>query len=56
MQLDKARVEKVIAGITSNATGKTVLRDFFAEADESRTYRELGISKDYICYVLKCSD
>jgi len=56
MQLDKPRVQKLIASITSNAVLTGFLRNFFAIADESQTYRELGKTKGYICYVLRLAD
>ena len=53
MQLDQPRVEEIIASISSNRVIKKFLRNFLAEAEESKTYKELGNTKDYICYVLK---
>ena len=53
MQLDKPRVEKYIGLISTNHIVKRFLRNFFASADESKTFNELGRSKEYICYVLK---
>ena len=53
MQLDQPRVEEIIASISSNMVIKKFLRNFLAEAEESKTYKELGNTKDYICYVLK---
>jgi hypothetical protein len=53
MQLDKPRVEKYINLISMNPVIKMFLRNFFASAEESKTYQELGKNKEYICYVLK---
>lgn len=55
MQLDKPRVEKYINLISTNALVKRFLRNFFAIAEDSKTYLELGRSKEYICYILKRS-
>ena len=53
MQLDKPRVEKIISNITSNEFLKRFLRNYFGSAEQSKTYEELGKTKEYICYVLK---
>jgi len=53
MQLDKSRVEKYISLISTNILIKRFLRNFLGSAEESRTYSQLGKTKEYICYVLK---
>ena len=53
MQLDKPRVEKMIAQISGNPVAARVLRNFLGSGEQSRAFEELGRSKDYICYVLK---
>lgn len=53
MNLDRQRIEKIIKSISGNTCITKLLRGFFASADGSRTYNELGKSKEYICYVLK---
>ena len=55
MQLDKPRVEKLIASISTNLVLRRFLRNFFSSAEGSRVWEELGKSKEYICYVLKPS-
>ena len=55
MQLDKPRVEKLIASISTNLVLRRFLRNFFSSAEGSRIWEELGKSKEYICYVLKPS-
>jgi hypothetical protein len=53
MQLDKPRVERLIQKLTSNKVVTRILRNFLASGEESKMKEDLGISKDYICYVLK---
>jgi hypothetical protein len=53
MQLDKPRVLKIINSISHNTIVKRFLKNFFALAEESKTFSELGKTKEYICYVLK---
>jgi len=55
MHLDKPRVEKLIASISTNLVLRRFLRNFFSSAEGSRVWEELGKSKEYICYVLKPS-
>ena len=55
MQLDKPRVEKLIASISTSLVLRRFLRNFFSSAEGSRIWEELGKSKEYICYVLKPS-
>jgi hypothetical protein len=55
MQLDKPRVEKLIASISTNQVFRRFLRNFFSSAEGSRVWEELVKSKEYICYVLKPS-
>lgn len=54
MELDKPRVEKIVSSITSNPIVRRYLRNFFGSAEGSKTFLELGKTKEYICYVLKC--
>ncbi|CDW89709.1 UNKNOWN [Stylonychia lemnae] len=54
MNLDKPRVEKMISKfITDNEIAKQVMRNILASAEGSKTYEELGKTKEYICYVLR---
>ena len=55
MQLDKPRVEKLIASISTSLVLRRFLKNFFSSAEGSRIWEELGKSKEYICYVLKPS-
>lgn len=53
MKLDKDRVEKIVDQISSNLPVRKLMRGFFASAEGSRTFNNLGTSKEYICYVLR---
>eukprot|EP00347_Sterkiella_histriomuscorum_P016166 403354232 len=53
MNLDKSRSERLIQTISENKYIVRILRNFLASAEESRTYQDLGKTKEYICYVLK---
>lgn len=53
MNLDKPRIERLISTISENKYVVRILRNFLASAEESKTYLELGKTKEYICYVLK---
>lgn len=53
MNLDKPRLERLIQSISENQYVGRVLRNFLASAEDSKTFRELGKTKDYICYVLR---
>lgn len=56
MQLDKPRIEKMISHMflaTANQVVHRVFRNFLASGESSKTYEDLGKTKDYICYVLK---
>ena len=56
MQLDKPRIEKMISHMflaTANQVVHRVFRNFLASGEQSKTYEDLGKTKDYICYVLK---
>ena len=52
MYLDKQRITNIIKSISDNSCISKLLKEFFAHADGSRTFNELGKSKEYICYVL----
>ena len=53
MNLDKPRIEKIVKSTTEFEFGRKILRNFLASAEGSKTYNELGKTKDYICYVLR---
>ncbi len=56
MQLDKPRIEKMISQLAIANMNKVVhriFRNFLASGEQSKTYEDLGKTKDYICYVLK---
>lgn len=55
MHLDKPRIENMISKITENKIIKKILRNFFSSAEGSKTYNELGNTKDYVCYKLRVS-
>ena len=46
LQLDKPRVEKLIASISTNLVLRRFLRNFFSSAEGSRVWEELGKSKE----------
>eukprot|EP00347_Sterkiella_histriomuscorum_P022129 403331581 len=56
MNLDKPRIEKLINSISENKIIVKILRNFFASAEGSKTFDELGKTKEYLCYVLKKQD
>lgn len=56
MQLDRPRVEKYIGLISTHPLVRRFLRNFLGSAEDSKTYNELGKTKEYICYVLKADD
>lgn len=53
MNLDKERVEQIIHSISDSVCMTKLLRGFFASSAGSRTYDELGKTKEYICYILR---
>ena len=56
MQLDKPRVEKMISHTTlanANQVVHRIFRNFLASGEYSKTFEDLGKTKEYICYVLK---
>ena len=53
MNLDKPRIEKIVTSISDNQLVRRITRNFLASAEGSKTYEELGKTKDYICYVLR---
>lgn len=53
MKLDKPRIERLVQSISENKYVRRIMCNFLALAEESKTYMELGKTKDYICYVLR---
>jgi ubiquinone/menaquinone biosynthesis C-methylase UbiE len=53
MNLDKPRIEKLVHQITDIQLLRKIMRNFLASAEASRTYSDLGKTKDYLCYVLR---
>lgn len=53
MQLDKPRVEKMIGQLSGNQVVTRILRNLLSSGEQSKTFEELGKTKEYICYVLK---
>jgi len=53
MQLDKERVENIVSSISDSLLMTKLMRGFFASAEGSRTYDQLGKTKEYICYALR---
>ena len=56
MQLDKARIEKLIQripGATLNTVVHRIFRNLLGSAEQSKAFEDLGKNKEYICYVLK---
>ena len=53
MNLDKPRIEKLVHQITDIQLFRKMIRNFLASADGSKTYNDLGKTKDYLCYVLR---
>lgn len=56
MQLDKPKIEKLIQripGATMNKVVHRIFRNFLSSGEQSKTFEDLGKTKEYICYVLK---
>jgi hypothetical protein len=53
MNLDKPRIEKIIHSLSGSICMRKLLKAFFASTEGSKTYKDLGNTSDYVCYVLR---